>query len=771
MKRPHQSLTLAAITSFLVLAACHPIQAPSAGSEKSATAAPARTTTPSHTATFDSTKYENVWVQAIEEIENDGRSLLRISHPVTEQEAINARMEAVTQEFIDEYRMVAAEIERSYQDYKSETGKEAATFVTHYRQHFDVSVANKNLIFFDLLRSIDTGGTGNSYVVGYIFDRRSGAELTIPELFVDFNYLNRLSDRTKKALEERVSKEELASDADWIVSGTAPTVDNFDNILFQNDGTVLVRFDKYQVAAGVEGVVEVVLPLAAIADLLKPEIQQLLGILEDSKIAAVTAMAVSENDDRSQLYVSYPVTDQEAINVRIEEISQQFIDEFRMTAAEIEEAFQDYKKETGQEAASFVTHFRQDHELSVANGQVIFIAVTRSRFTGGTGNTSVSSYSFDLQSGAELTIPELFADDSYLERLSELTRETLAERARSWFAEQDQEALFESEYQLIETGTTPTAENFDFIVFRDGGSVLIKFDKYQVASGVFGVVEVEFDVDAISDLLEPEIRRLLGVEAGEATAITEFAKALENVRAATVPNLPVMLGANLPTVMRASSLAVGLASSPAEDGINCHEVACVALTFDDGPSRYTEGLLDTLKEHDVKATFFVLGAQVRIQSETVYRIFEEGHQIGNHTWDHPNLTQMSDAQIREQLQLTDDLITQIIGVPTPFLRPPYGAYNDRVLAATGVPIIFWSVDPLDWRDRDAEVVAARIIKSPVGAIILAHDIHRTTVAAVPAIIATLKGRGIHFVTVAKLFEPQTLLPENVYINQPDSPSE
>ena len=120
--------------------------------------------------------------------------------------------------------------------------------------------------------------------------------------------------------------------------------------------------------------------------------------------------------------------------------------------------------------------------------------------------------------------------------------------------------------------------------------------------------------------------------------------------------------------------------------------------------------------------------------------------------------------------MTDDLITQIIGVPTPFLRPPYGAYNDRVLAATGVPIIFWSVDPLDWRDRDAEVVAARIIISPVGAIILAHDIHRTTVAAVPAIIAALKGRGIHFVTVAKLFEPQTLLPENVYINQPDSPS-
>ena len=173
----------------------------------------------------------------------------------------------------------------------------------------------------------------------------------------------------------------------------------------------------------------------------------------------------------------------------------------------------------------------------------------------------------------------------------------------------------------------------------------------------------------------------------------------------------------------------------------------------------------------VKGTFFVLGTQVRIQSETILRMFQEGHQIGNHTWDHPNLTQIGDDQIREQLELTDDLITQIIGVPTPFLRPPYGAYDDRVLAASALPIIFWSVDPLDWKDRDAEVVASRIIDAPIGAIILAHDIHKSTVAAVPAIIAALKARGIHFVTVSELYAPRTLLPENVYKSQSDAPSQ
>ena len=113
--------------------------------------------------------------------------------------------------------------------------------------------------------------------------------------------------------------------------------------------------------------------------------------------------------------------------------------------------------------------------------------------------------------------------------------------------------------------------------------------------------------------------------------------------------------------MLSSPLAFAQAEPAAESEINCYEVACVALTFDDGPSYHTEGLLDTLKEHNVKATFFVLGTQVRIQSETVLRMFREGHQIGNHTWDHPNLTHMSEGQIREQLQLTDNLITQVIG--------------------------------------------------------------------------------------------------------------
>ncbi len=783
MKPPRESILIGMLLALLSLAACQSIPPSPTQSEAESSAAP------THTESFDASKYENVWVLAIEERDNEERSLLRVSYPVTEQDAINARMEAVTQEFIDEYRATAAEIEAAYQDYKKETGKEAATFITHYRQHFDVSVANDNLIFFDLVRSIHTGGTGNSYVVGYIFNRRSGAELTIPDLFVDDSYLIRLSDLTREALAKRISKEELASDLQWVEDGTAPTAENFDNIFVRGDGTVLVMFDKYQVAAGVAGVVEAVVPLASLADLIKPEIRQLLGIeVEDAAPAGPSIETVEfeeiENDERSQLYVSYPVTGMEAVDARITEITQQFIDDFRMTAAEIEKDFQDNKKETGQESASFVTHYRQDHGVTIANEQIMFFAAARTIYTGGTGNTLVSSYIFDLGSGTEITIPDLFTDDSYLHRLSELSREALAERLRTQIAEREpdadddrKKALFESDSWLFEGGTEPTTENFDYIVFQDDGTFIIRFDKYQVAPGVDGPVEIKLAVAEIADLLKPEVRDLLGIEADNTSlgfkiaSVAKRSAAFAFAPAATATTFNVPDFRNSPELSILNFMASALPVATAQDEINCHEVACVALTFDDGPSFYTEGLLDTLKEHNVKATFFVLGTQVRIQSETVQRMFQEGHQIGNHTWDHPNLTQMGDAQIREQLQLTDDLITQIVGVPTPFLRPPYGAYNDRVLAASGLPIIFWSVDPLDWKDRDAETVASRIIDAPVGAIILAHDIHKSTVAAVPAIIAALKSRGIHFVTVTKLYEPHTLLPEIVYKNQADSPSQ
>ena len=502
---------------------------------------------------------------------------------------------------------------------------------------------------------------------------------------------------------------------------------------------------------------------------------------DTSKYTSVYVYTIEEidNDGRSLLHISYPVTEQAAINARMKEVSQHYIDEYRETASAIEEAYQDYKEETGREAATFVTHYRQSFDVAIANERMIFFDLERSIYTGGTGSRYVIGFIFDRASGAELAIPDLFLDDTYLERLSVLSREALAERIRT------QELA--TDLAWIEDGTAPTVDNFDNILFREDGTFIVWFDKYQVAAGVEGVVEVALPVDAIADLLKPEIRELLGIENGEGTGPSD-ANGLDGIAGGESGALAAGVARSIgPAAARHLSVlgkeqanfgatganwaSLRLAGPAQEDGINCYEVACVALTFDDGPSVYTEGLLDILSRHQVKATFFILGKSARIQSETVSRIFAEGHQIGNHTWDHPNLTKLSAELIQQQLHQTDDIVTQIIGQPTVHLRPPYGAYNDLVLAVSGLPIIFWSVDPLDWRDRDADVVAARIIESPAGAIILAHDIHKTTVAAVPVIIEALRERGIHFVTVTQLFEPEQLVAGNVYVRKPDVPSE
>ena len=211
----------------------------------------------------------------------------------------------------------------------------------------------------------------------------------------------------------------------------------------------------------------------------------------------------------------------------------------------------------------------------------------------------------------------------------------------------------------VEDGTEPTAENFDNILFKEDGTVLVRFDKYQVAAGVEGVVEIVLPVDAIADLLTPEFRELLGVEADEGTQTGEFDTLVGQAQRGewdecggnpvackrhgkgTLGSAAGMQVTYL-GVMEVDWASLFQAKAAAEDEINCYEVACVALTFDDGPSVYTEGLLDILQEHEVQVTFFILGQSARIQSETVSRMFAEGHQIGNHTWNHPNLTQLSD---------------------------------------------------------------------------------------------------------------------------------
>lgn len=190
--------------------------------------------------------------------------------------------------------------------------------------------------------------------------------------------------------------------------------------------------------------------------------------------------------------------------------------------------------------------------------------------------------------------------------------------------------------------------------------------------------------------------------------------------------------------------------------INTQQRVC-ALTFDDGPhASNTPRLLRILRERNVKATFYVVGKNVKTYPSIIRQIVADGHELGNHTFNHPSLTSLSDAQVRNELRTTATAITNVLpGYRIATLRPPYGATNDRVkqlaFGEFRYPSIMWSIDPQDWKRPGVSVVTSRIVNGiHPGAIILAHDIHAPTIDAMPSTIDQLLAKGYRFVTVSQL---------------------
>jgi peptidoglycan/xylan/chitin deacetylase (PgdA/CDA1 family) len=205
---------------------------------------------------------------------------------------------------------------------------------------------------------------------------------------------------------------------------------------------------------------------------------------------------------------------------------------------------------------------------------------------------------------------------------------------------------------------------------------------------------------------------------------------------------------------------MNLPASGASSGITFSRVAVsqpyIAMTFDDGPHpNNTPRLLDMLRERNIKATFYVIGRNVDLYPNVLRRTVSEGHEIGNHTYTHPILSKLGDSTVREELTKCRDAVARAAGVQPRTMRPPYGALLQRqrewIHAELNYPTIMWSVDPLDWKRPGASVVTSRILTGTTpGAIVLAHDLHASTVDAMPATLDGLLNKGFKFVTVSQL---------------------
>ena len=178
----------------------------------------------------------------------------------------------------------------------------------------------------------------------------------------------------------------------------------------------------------------------------------------------------------------------------------------------------------------------------------------------------------------------------------------------------------------------------------------------------------------------------------------------------------------------------------------------VALTFDDGPlDSTTPLLLDVLYEKDTPATFFVLGNMAKKYPEIVKRAEKEGHEIASHTMYHQNLIKISASAVEADTSEANSVFQDILGRSPNFTRPPYGNINDNVRKYIGTPMILWSVDTLDWKNKNTEsIVNTAMSQTHDGAIILMHDIYSTSVEAVSTLIDTLREAGYEFVTISEL---------------------
>ena len=320
-------------------------------------------------------------------------------------------------------------------------------------------------------------------------------------------------------------------------------------------------------------------------------------------------------------------------------------------------------------------------------------------------DVSFHAMTFDLATGDHLGLAALFETERSLDALSELAFEQLSHTAPYMVA---------AELDLLREGTAPSPENFENFIL-DGDYLRFYFPRGQIGSASNPTERFELHLTYVQRHLRERFSYRL-------------------------PPLPE------PEPWQPGDPPPPLCIEGLED------TKIIALTFDDGPNPYiTPAILDFLAEQEVVATFYVLGFLTGQMPQIVARAVREGHQIGSHSYNHRNLSRLSQEARRQQLSRADDAISAALGFPPSTMRPPYGAYNAGVRADLTVPLVLWSIDPWDWNTEDAQYVADHVIsRAQDGDIILLHDIYQSTYRATRLIVPALLERGFTFVTIDQM---------------------
>ena len=281
--------------------------------------------------------------------------------------------------------------------------------------------------------------------------------------------------------------------------------------------------------------------------------------------------------------------------------------------------------------------------------------------------------------------------------------------------------------------------------YFDSEKIVFLFEQYTVWPYSSGILEVEFYFSELKEYLNPEI-------------FPEIKKELEKKQEqeAKQSNLKNDESNSWKNEVNAAKIETKTWTQK-EKTARKDWKKYIALTFDDGPSKKTTPqLLDILKENNVKATFFVLWKNASFFPEIIKREHDEWHEIWSHTWDHPNLLNLSEAKIKKQIESTDEEIQKIIWIKPTLLRPPYGSHNKKIDNMAKKTIVMWNVDSLDWKNRNVKKNLSTALKQvQPGSIILFHDIHQPSVDTIDSLIKELKKQWYEFVTVSELLQEHT----------------
>ena len=417
----------------------------------------------------------------------------------------------------------------------------------------------------------------------------------------------------------------------------------------------------------------------------------------DSRYSEIRSKFVIRQTSREKVSIEYPITKNNKINKTIAQIINRDDRDFRYIATNVL-SFNQPMTET------------ISYQITHNNSAALSIIVNIKQDIHGAHPVSLTHFwTFDKKSGEVINLSDLTEQ-------SEKAAEEIVAAARNNIKETIKQRQ-QAELDLSETITQETLSNF--IITDGGNSIAWPIGQASLLPSAYGEMTIKVPIDAV-------------------------AKYLQNPTARKLANIPK------PPEPKPEPKPAPAVPAPAPTTGN----KVIALTFDDGPGPYTAHLLDVLDQYGAKATFFLIGSKVSSQANVVRSIHARGHQLGNHSWSHPELPKLPVDQIAGEIDRTNDAIKQATGVTPAILRPPYGAVNGVVLEQLrlrGMSSILWSVDTRDWADRNSDIVCSRAVAGArPGAIILMHDIHQTSVGAVPCILSALKQQGYSFVTVQGL---------------------